>query len=663
MKRFRLGMESDDEDSLADGSTAGEHCQQQLEMPPAKSRRQVRPLLKDQPPQYSTSGSTSGFSSSSVATDDAFESTSDIFYIYNAGHEPPVSGAPLQRRHSEKSLGRKDRFKKLSTALASQGSEVHKLAQETKKRPKLSSNSSFNSNPGNIAKHSNLDTLQGLKLSDQFRLAIIRYLNISNGIRLALLLFCLGYFLYNAFTIYKEYSNFDTIIYLEYRQPNNTYPPAITVCTHCLLCNISKTDIKNFSVIDILNMVTDKMNEKNFSDTFDLSKMGIDGFSVKCTFVNSTMSKKESLRVNCSHVVKPVISIQEGRYCVTYFSDLQGQMRKLRNEKFMFNYDYFPQIELEINGTLLQKSITSDTTIEDDENTTENAIKATANKNINPGLFITVGDPGEFPLMEDISFHKLQDKKIVDIRFQKKIEILKKPPFETKCFDYTENLYGKKPNIYDNALKMKNKTFQYTDLKNFRSRGECILFCLWGHINDHDCVNIYSIFNFDLIDSTDHYFFDKQNMRESFNKTSMFNSVGRVQFCDYDSTSLKEYQSNKRKCLDHCNKACLVESYSMDPNILDYGSDVQNGTNVVVSWSPENYVFIRHNERMDQFWFLGNIGGQLHIWLSLSVISVIQYLINLVKTGNFLPSTSCCCLIYWWKLAVLRRRREDISVH
>ena len=236
MKRFRLGMESDDEDSLADGSTAGEHCQQQLEMPPAKSRRRVRPLLKDQPPQYSTSGSTSGFSSSSVATDDAFESTSDIFYIYNAGHEPPVSGAPLQRRHSEKSLGRKDRFKKLSTALASQGSEVHKLAQETKKRPKLSSNSSFNSNPGNIAKHSNLDTLQGLKLSDQFRLAIIRYLNISNGIRLALLLFCLGYFLYNAFTIYKEYSNFDTIIYLEYRQPNNTYPPAITVCTHCLLC-------------------------------------------------------------------------------------------------------------------------------------------------------------------------------------------------------------------------------------------------------------------------------------------------------------------------------------------------------------------------------------------------------------------------------------------
>ncbi len=86
-------------------------------------------------------------------------------------------------------------------------------------------------------------------------------------------------------------------------------------------------------------------------------------------------------------------------------------MRKLRNEKFMFNYDYFPQIELEINGTLLQKSITSDTTIEDDENTTENAIKVTANKNINPGLFITVGDPGEFPLMEDISFHKLQDKK------------------------------------------------------------------------------------------------------------------------------------------------------------------------------------------------------------------------------------------------------------
>lgn len=197
-----------------------------------------------------------------------------------------------------------------------------------------------------------------------------------------------------------------------------------------------------------------------------------------------------------------------------------------------------------------------------------------------------------------------------------------------------------------------------------------------------------------MVNTTDYNFFHSPEKRDPFSKT-MFNSEGRLQFCPYDNSSLNSYQKYKQDCLKDCNKACNVESYSMDPNILDYGSDMNTGTTIIISWSPEAFTYIEHKERMDLPWFLGNIGkalisnysfnctqdnfltviiklnffachiilgGQLHIWLSLSVINLIRYLINLLKTGEFFPSTSCCCMLYWWKL-VLSRRREQISLN
>lgn len=122
----------------------------------------------------------------------------------------------------------------------------------------------------------------------------------------------------------------------------------------------------------------------------------------------------------------------------------------------------------------------------------------------------------------------------------------------------------------------------------------------------------------------------------------MFNPDGHVQFCAYDINSLNNYQSSRHMCLEECNKDCIVESYTMDPNILDYGSDGQNGTTVFVSWSPENYVYIRHNERMDQFWFLGNIGKFLLLnvqhWWKIGKILIIYLFFTILifshKVGN-----------------------------
>lgn len=88
-------------------------------------------------------------------------------------------------------------------------------------------------------------------------------------------------------------------------------------------------------------------------------------------------------------------------------------MSRKNDQLFILNHDYFPQIEIEVNGSLLQKSVNSDNNSddEDEEDDVVNVTQKTTNKDTNQGLYITVSDPTEFPIMEDVSFHKIQDKK------------------------------------------------------------------------------------------------------------------------------------------------------------------------------------------------------------------------------------------------------------
>lgn len=84
----------------------------------------------------------------------------------------------------------------------------------------------------------------------------------------------------------------------------------------------------NLSVIDLFGRVSDDMTDNTSSrfqyldsiNTENNNSSELDAFDIKCTFVNSTISKNESMRINCTELVPVVVSIQEGRYCKTFFS-------------------------------------------------------------------------------------------------------------------------------------------------------------------------------------------------------------------------------------------------------------------------------------------------------------------------------------------------------
>ena len=89
--------------------------------------------------------------------------------------------------------------------------------------------------PTKYNKHSYLD-LNHLSIGEQLRLRWLHKTKWSNAIRCGIVIFCLLWFAINGCTILKDYLRRESLVFLEYNRPENTRPPGITICTHCVLC-------------------------------------------------------------------------------------------------------------------------------------------------------------------------------------------------------------------------------------------------------------------------------------------------------------------------------------------------------------------------------------------------------------------------------------------
>lgn len=227
-------VESDQENSLDNCqlehrfAQVRSNCRNSPSLPPCKGRRKMREHATTHKP---STDSTSGFSSLGSLTTEMSESNSDIFYIYK-----PIISMDSLKQSSEGQQAR-DRYKKSRFRSAAQLQLGHPQSGPNEEEP-VTTTSHFSSSMDSVSyvKHSNLDVRE-LTFAERVHLARLHYLTIRNGIRLALVLFCLGWFIYNAYTILKEYTEYGTVVYMEYRQPKFTGPPAISICTHCILCS------------------------------------------------------------------------------------------------------------------------------------------------------------------------------------------------------------------------------------------------------------------------------------------------------------------------------------------------------------------------------------------------------------------------------------------
>lgn len=90
--------------------------------------------------------------------------------------------------------------------------------------------------PSCYPRHTNLDSLmQPLTLGERLNLARLHYVTVTNIFRLICVSFCTFWFVFVATLTVKDFLNHDTIVYLNYKTPNTSKPPGVTICTHNIL--------------------------------------------------------------------------------------------------------------------------------------------------------------------------------------------------------------------------------------------------------------------------------------------------------------------------------------------------------------------------------------------------------------------------------------------
>lgn len=214
--------------------------------------------------------------------------------------------------------------------------------------------------------------------------------------------------------------------------------------------------------------------------------------------------------------------------------------------------------------------------------------------------------------------------KLTTTSFVKRVQRLLPAPYDSNCTEY-----GFKSSLY-------------------KSRGSCIITCLWAKINaNKSCTNFYSIFTTDMIK-------EKENNERMFKLRSMINDPnqsmlnstvdidlnGVIKICPQSKRSFKRYLKAKTECLDECPTGCHVETFE-DHSMYDSEIEDKDVSQIEIYWYPEPVVYIYENPKWQLNDLLGNIGAITYFWLSFSVSTAIVYVIKFIKTWEIFPKSVC----------------------
>ena len=128
--------------------------------------------------------------------------------------------------------------------------------------------------------------------------------------------------------------------------------------------------------------------------------------------------------------------------------------------------------------------------------------------------------------------------------------------------------------------------------------------------------------------------------------SSYFNA-DREQFCPNSDGNepYPEFVLNRRFCYEYCARDCIEESYNL---VTDFsplpqfktssdGYDMYNVTeSVIIIWPDRKmYEIVTHNQEIDFFELIGNLGGHAHLWLGISAIQLYDVFYKVILKIKF----------------------------
>lgn len=461
-------------------------------------------------------------------------------------------------------------------------------------------------------------------------------LTVRNILRLIAWSFCVFYCLKYALHIYVQFGNYETIVTLEYRSQRSTLVPAISLCSHCILCTLNEHRLRSLPIHKIL-VEPDTWHwvryEKQHAPSEDIA--------VDCRI--SRMFQEHP--INCADVVKPVVSLQEGHKCLTFFSNMNAQINLLNDsmrELITMDFNYSPRITLLINGTFVEGHLTG------------NAFQNMSRLNMTDpkraafrrtGVYIKLHERNLLTDMKDLNYHQVRHGVRTDIFFTKKSVTLMPKPYKTNCHNYT--FFG--PNQTTPPWKLEPEIILGTGrlevggLYLYRTRGECIIYCLWRLLRTNNCVNFFSIIDQELhkaetLLKQDHWMRDRFNPKNNDNMDveTMMNyqhtnlSMWAMRFCLNSESQYIEYVNAKSLCVSYCLEDCHNEFFYEDDSYEtlsdNRAGNWRNHTQIDIDWATGPVTNVYHNERMDLHEFFGQYSSLfclLHLYLSNELICII----------------------------------------
>lgn len=353
---------------------------------------------------------------------------------------------------------------------------------------------------------------------------------------------------------------------------------------------------------------------------------------------------------NCDEATPVLVTMQKRIKCFTFFSDFDGRMSRSMDEnqhfkdEFTMNFEKFPYLHLELSGKFL---------IEDGSTM---SVDGPGSGSLNEKVYLAIHDPTMYPDIMEMGMHRVGPSRSTIMTFHKKIEYLKPHPYTTDCFAY-QRLMKTSPSV-SVAMFSNNSDWTDTSLPVYRSRGECLLHCYWRWANNPQCVNLYITFTKEMFLEAEQTLMDDwiaQHNGQASNATTNAEQADEhfLKMCVEDEKYYQVYTTYKKVCSAYCKRDCLEESYYVD-NTYDAQYFVNNDSIIEIQWDTGYTIYTSHQAKLDGPVFLGNIGGHAHIWLGISLISIVRYVLTVLHfrmdmiCSELSRCYCCCCFTFWW---------------
>jgi hypothetical protein len=224
--------------------------------------------------------------------------------------------------------------------------------------------------PKFVWKPENIETENKVEKKSKLIIFLKQYLSIWFLLRFTFCLVCFSWFCYNALNIINQYTQYNTIVMLEYELPNETDLPAFTICGNCIiyadllkdkykeykdeeskLSNSSSDDYKKSEIRE--KYIKNALDDFPAHYIFDNLSIGIESLVKKCYFKPESTKDNQDQdsnpeKIDCKKIAPIIPSIYEGRKCFTYFSQLNTSYPE--NMKIKMQYEKNPVIHIEITS-------------------------------------------------------------------------------------------------------------------------------------------------------------------------------------------------------------------------------------------------------------------------------------------------------------------------